>query len=166
MNAFPQKKLMTFNKFTGDFDFQVHHNELEHLGSAELEFIGSTHLADYKVKGVAEALEKHKDEANVETKGVKAHFGLDDNGLLKMTGVESVFEKTITVEEQEKAEEERLAKEKAEKAKNETEAAEAEKKEKDDDTWAKLGESISNFFGGNFDTTISQKFTYNNYSST
>ncbi len=142
MNAFPQKKLMTFNKFTGDFDFSVHYNELDHLMKGEQDSVGSSHLSNFKVKGVAEALEKHKDEANVESKGVKAHFVLDDSGLLNVTGLESVFEKTITVEEQEKAEEERLAKLKA--AKNETESDEENK----EDTWSKLGESISNFFGG------------------
>merc|ERR1712083_56182 len=43
---------------------------------------------------------------NVETKGVKAHFFLDDSGILSCTTIESVFEKTISPEEQEKAEKE------------------------------------------------------------
>ena len=143
MNAFAQKKIMTFNKFVDDFDFNVHYNELEHLGKKELPFVGNTHLAYVQVKGVADALNKHKEETNVETKGIKAHFNLDDSGLLQVTSVESVFEKTITVEEQEKAEAERLAKEALEKAKNETEDGE----KKDDDSWAKLGDTISSFFG-------------------
>ena len=53
-------------------------------------------------------MEKHKDAANTESKGIKAHFNIDDSGLLHVTGIESVFEKTITVEEQEKAEAERI----------------------------------------------------------
>merc|ERR1712173_561961 len=70
-----------------------------------------------------------------------------------VTAVESVFEKTTTVEEQEKAEAERLAKEaEAEKAKNnnsteEASETEGEKKEGDEDSWAKLGDTISSFFG-------------------
>merc|ERR1711915_980630 len=77
------------------------------------------------VKGVAEALDNNKEE-NIETKGVKAHFTLDDSGILTCTLIESVFEKTISVEEQEKLE--------------------AEKEKEKDDTWSKLGDTISQFF--------------------
>ena len=136
MNAFAQKKIMTFNKFVDDFNFDIHYNELDHVGKNEIESIGNTHLAHVQVKGVSEALNKHKNDANTETKGVKAHFNLDDSGLILVTSVESVFEKTITVEEQEKAEAEKNAKEDSEKAKNET-TEESDKK--DDDSWAKLG---------------------------
>merc|ERR1711997_376740 len=87
------------------------------------------------------------------SQGIKAHFNIDDSGLLHVTGVESVFEKTITVEEQEKAEAERVAKEEAEKAKsNKTETGEqeteGETKEGEEDSWAKLGDTISSYFGG------------------
>ena len=136
MNAFAQKKIMTFNKFVDDFNFDIHYNELEHVSKNEIESIGNTHLAHIQVKGVAEALNKHKNDANTETKGVKAHFNLDDSGLIQVTSVESVFEKTITVEEQEKAEAEKIAKEESEKTKNETTE---ESDNKDDDSWAKLG---------------------------
>ncbi len=147
MNAFAQKKIMTFNKFTDDFKFDVHYNELDHLGKEELKWIGDTHLSHVQVSGVAAALDKYKEAANTETKGIKAHFNLDDSGLLHVTSVETVFEKTITVEEQEKAEAERLAKEeKTEKAKNET-AEGGDAKEGDEDSWAKLGDTISSFFG-------------------
>ena len=33
---------------------------------------------------------------NIESKGVKAHFNLDDNGLLSVTAVEAAFEQTIS----------------------------------------------------------------------
>jgi hypothetical protein len=46
----------------------------------------------------------------------------DDNGILSVTSVEAVFEKTISVEEQEQQE------------------------KKDEDTWSKLGDTISQFF--------------------
>ncbi len=107
--------------------------------------IGSLNLTEVDVKGVAAALDKHSGEPNVESKGVKAHFALDDSGLLSVTAVESVFERTITVEEQE--EEERKKEEaEAEKKKNEEAnkaAKEGEEDEKEEGTWA---ESIASFF--------------------
>jgi len=126
MNPYPQKKIMTFNKHVKDFRFTVHYQDLEYLGETEVARVGSTNVSSALVKGVAAALEKNKD---VETKGVKAHFTLDDSGILTCTQVESVFEKTISVEEQEALE----AKE------------EGEEKAKDD-TWSKLGDTISQFF--------------------
>jgi len=124
-NPYPQKKIMTFNKHVKDFDFHVNYDELDHLSDLEVSYIGSLNISTVHVKGVGEALEKNNGE-NVETKGVKAHFALDESGILTCTNTESVFEKTVSVEEQEKE----------------------EKKAKDDDTWAKLGSTISNFFSG------------------
>ncbi len=37
MNPFPQKKIMTFNKQVGDFDFNVRLGDLEHLSKEEIE---------------------------------------------------------------------------------------------------------------------------------
>merc|ERR1712051_246582 len=150
MNSYAQKKIMTFNKFTTDFNFDVHYNELDHLGKDELPWIGKTHLSHVQVEGVPDALEKHKDDINTESKGIKAHFNLDDSGLLHVTGIESVFEKTTTVEEQEKAEAERVAKEKAKTNSTETIGepdTETDSKEGDEDSWAKLGDTISSYFG-------------------
>merc|ERR1719319_467907 len=153
MNSYAQKKIMTFNKFTTDFNFDVHYNELDHLGKDELPWIGKTHLSHVQVEGVPVALEKHKDDVNTESKGIKAHFNLDDSGLLHVTGIESVFEKTTTVEEQEKAEAERVAKAETEKAKNNSTETigepdtETDSKEGDEDSWAKLGDTISSYFG-------------------
>merc|ERR1711942_399598 len=41
---------------------------------------------------------------NVETKGVKAHFRMDESGLIQLEKVESLFEKTVNEEEAPKAE--------------------------------------------------------------
>merc|ERR1711872_391112 len=125
MNPFPQKKIMTFNKHVKDFTFFVNYQDLEYLGATEISYIGQQNLSSVLVKGVAGALESNKGE-NIETKGVKAHFSLDDSGILTCTGIESVFEKTISVEEQERLE--------------------AEKEKEKDDTWSKLGDTISQFF--------------------
>ena len=89
-------------------------------------------------------MENHTQE-NVESKGVKAHFNLDDNGLLAVTAVEAAFEQTISVEQQIKEEDEKKAKEANDKADGDTKTSGDEK----DGTWSKtLGDSISSFFGG------------------
>ena len=36
MNNYPQKKIMTFNKFSEDFNFAVNLNNLDHLEKSEL----------------------------------------------------------------------------------------------------------------------------------
>ena len=106
--------------------------------------MGSTNLSSFVVKGLKAALENHTEE-NVESKGVKAHFSLDDNGLLALTAVEAAFEQTISVEQQ--------LKEEAEKKKgnetNENGDGTEKKDDVDDETWSKtLGDSISSFFAG------------------
>jgi hypothetical protein len=47
--------------------------------------LGQTDLAHYTVTGVRTAYEKHKNTS--ESKGVKAHFQLDDNCLLVLDRV-------------------------------------------------------------------------------
>lgn len=47
------------------------------------------------LKGVGTAYEKNKVDG-VEPKGVKAHFSMDESGLLSLTLVESIFEKNST----------------------------------------------------------------------
>lgn len=37
MNAYPQKKIITFNKHTEDFEFHVNYAELDHLPVNEME---------------------------------------------------------------------------------------------------------------------------------
>merc|ERR1711934_1210246 len=92
MNPYPQKKIMTFNKHQADFTFYVNY--------ADVERVGSMNLTSVLVKGVKEALDKNLVGENIETKGVKAHFQLDDSGILSISSVESTFEKTISPEEQ------------------------------------------------------------------
>merc|ERR1711923_176146 len=127
MNPYPQKKIMTFNKHVKDFTFNVNYADLEYLGKAEIEWLGSQNITSVLVKGVKEALDSNTEE-NIETKGVKAHFAMDDSGIVTVTSVESVFEKTISVEEQEKREKEW-------------------KEATDGIDWSKLGENIKSFFG-------------------
>ena len=127
MNPYPQNKIMTFNKHVKDFTFNVNYEDIDNLGETEVAYLGSPNVYQALVKGVAEALAKNTGD-NIETKGVKAHFSLDESGILTCTHIESVFEKTISPEKQD--------------------AAEKKEEEKRDDTWAKLGSTISQFFSG------------------
>lgn len=100
MNPFPQKKIITFNKHTNDFDFHVNYAELDHLPASEVIAIGDLHLSTISLSGVAEALEKHANEG-AESKGIKVHFNIDDSGVLNLLTVELVSEKSSTVDEEE-----------------------------------------------------------------
>lgn len=95
MNPYPQKKVITFNKHTDDFTFNVNYAELDHIPSQELQYIGALNLTQVVLSGVGDALNKHTGE-NVEHKGIKAHFNLDDSGILNLVNVEFVTEKTVT----------------------------------------------------------------------
>merc|ERR1711971_1126058 len=127
MNPYPQKKIMTFNKHQADFTFYVNYADMDYLGKDEVERVGSMNLTSVLVKGVKEALDKNLVGENIETKGVKAHFQLDDSGILSVSSVESTFEKTTSPEEQEAEEED------------------GDKKDESID-WSKLGDTISNYF--------------------
>ncbi|KOB67053.1 Hypoxia up-regulated protein 1 [Operophtera brumata] len=95
MNPYPQKKVITFNKHTDDFSFNVNYAELDHIPSVELQYIGALNLTEVVLSGVGDALSKHTGD-NVEHKGIKAHFNLDDSGILNLVNVEFVAEKTVT----------------------------------------------------------------------
>ena len=100
MNPYPQKKLITFNKHVDDFSFNVNYAELDYLPTNEILNIGSVNLTTVSVAGVAGAIKKNAGE-NIEPKGIKAHFFLDDSGILKLVNVEYVVEKTVTEEVEE-----------------------------------------------------------------
>lgn len=98
MNPYPQKKVITFNKHTNDFTFNVNYAELDHIPSNELAYIGGLNLSQVVLTGVGAALGKHTGE-NVEHKGIKAHFNMDDSGILNLVNVEFVAEKIVTEED-------------------------------------------------------------------
>lgn len=100
MNPYPQKKVITFNKHTSDFNFMVNYAELDYLPENEIQNIGKTSLAEYKLTGVEDAYKKNLGE-KVESKGIKAHFGMDDSGVLNLINVELVVEKTVLPSEEE-----------------------------------------------------------------
>ncbi|XP_075977415.1 hypoxia up-regulated Grp170 co-chaperone protein [Anticarsia gemmatalis] len=122
MNPYPQKKVITFNKHTDDFDFHVNYAELDHIPSTELQYVGSLNLSQVVLSGVGAALSKHTGD-NIEHKGIKAHFNMDDSGVLNLVNVEFVAEKTVTEEDDDK-----------------------------DSTLSKIGSTISKLFGSDSET--------------
>ncbi|CAF1019934.1 unnamed protein product [Adineta steineri] len=118
-NLYPNRKVMTFNRHIEDFTFDVHYGNLTYLSNTDKRALGQTELLHVSVSGADKAYEKHKDTS--ESKGIKAHFQLDDNCLLTLDRVEFVFERKET---------------------------EADRNNTDDDasTLSKLGSKISSFF--------------------
>ncbi|CAO1434397.1 unnamed protein product [Diamesa hyperborea] len=122
MNAYPQKKVITFNKHKEDFDFTANYADLEFLGEKEIAQLGSLNITKVSLKKVAKMLNDNVKE-NVESKGIKAHFAIDESGLFSLAHVELILEKTNVAGE-----------------------------EKDDEgTLSKLGSTISKLFSGEKD---------------
>lgn len=103
MNPYPQRKIITFNKHQQDFDFTVGYGELNHLDEQEIKCLGSLSLSNIKLKGVRDAYTKHQGQEGVDTKGIKAHFAMDDNGILVLQNVELLIEKTVTGDQEEES---------------------------------------------------------------
>ncbi|XP_048521549.1 hypoxia up-regulated protein 1 [Dendroctonus ponderosae] len=100
MNPYPQKKIITFNKHTDDFSFTANYADLDYLPAGEILNIGGKDLSEFHLTGVADALQKNLGE-NAESKGIKAHFNLDESGILNLVNVELVVEKTVDASEEE-----------------------------------------------------------------
>ncbi|XP_015795226.1 hypoxia up-regulated protein 1 [Tetranychus urticae] len=123
-NLYPTKKVLTFSRHSDDFEFFINYGDLQSFFSEEdIANIGSLNITKIQVKGVTEAMAKHKDE-NKEYKGIRAHFRMDESGILNMENVETVFEAKIE------------------------EPIEAEKGNVVGDAFAKFGNTISKLFGG------------------
>ncbi|XP_035774957.1 hypoxia up-regulated protein 1-like [Anopheles albimanus] len=135
MNSYPQKKVITFNKHTDDFEFTVQYAELESVLGKNANTLGSTDLARVQLSEVAKKLKANTAADNVESKGIKAHFVLDDSGIFSLANVELVLEKTVTKGEEEE--------------------------DGDESTFQKIGNTISKLFSGDTDDkpTAEQKAT-------
>ncbi|CAF1187477.1 unnamed protein product [Rotaria sordida] len=90
-NLYPNRKLITFNKHLDDFSFDIYYGNLTYLSSIDKRALGRTELARVHVTDVRTAYDKHKDTS--ESKGIKAHFQLDDNCLIVLDRIEFAFEK-------------------------------------------------------------------------
>lgn len=121
-NLFPQKKVMTFNKMTGDFDIAVDYGDLSRLTPEQLQHHGALNLTRISITGVTKAFEKNKAD-DIESKGIKAHFHMDAGGVLTLDKVEALFEKAPSHQDE-------------------------KQQSGDESTFAKLGSKISSFFSG------------------
>ncbi|XP_054032035.1 hypoxia up-regulated protein 1 isoform X2 [Dryobates pubescens] len=115
MAAYPQRKVITFNRYTDDFEFYVTYGDLSFLSQDDMRVFGSLNLTTVRLKGVGDSFRKHSD---YESKGIKAHFNMDESGVLSLDRVESVFETSV------------------------------EDKLEEESTLTKLGNTISSLFGG------------------
>lgn len=98
--SYPQKKVITFNKNTEDFEFDVNYGDLEHLASKEIDYIGALNLMKIKLSDVAKIISANTAD-NIEPKGIKAHFILDDSGLFSLSGCDFVADKNVTEQDEE-----------------------------------------------------------------
>ncbi|KAG1687704.1 Hypoxia up-regulated protein 1 [Nymphon striatum] len=81
-NPYPQKKVMTFNKHVDDFNFFINYGELDFLPE-DLRQVDMSNISKIKIKGVKNVLSKHNEE-DTESKGIKAHFRMDESGILHL----------------------------------------------------------------------------------
>lgn len=121
MNTYPQKKVITFNKHKQDFDFSVNYADLDYLGANEIAHIGSLNITKVQLSNIGKLLED-KVKEGTESKGIKAHFALDDSGVFSLLNTELVLERS-------------------------GEAVEADA----EGTFSKLGSTISKLFAGDKD---------------
>ncbi|XP_067826945.1 hypoxia up-regulated protein 1 [Heptranchias perlo] len=115
MSPYPQRKVITFNRYIDDFEFFVNYGDMNFLSEGGLSIFGSLNLTTVRLSGVGSSFQKHSD---AESKGIKAHFNMDESGILALDRVEAVFEKVQDGEPEEES------------------------------TLTKLGNTISSLFGG------------------
>merc|ERR1719427_906664 len=127
-NPYPQRKVITFNRFTDDFQFSVNYGDMSYLGQLEQKVVPSSNITDVSLSGVQGYHDKHVANGDMESKGVKAHFRMDESGVLTLESVESVFEG------------------------NRTENVTVKADEPDESTLKKIRDGFSSLFGGSADT--------------
>ncbi|KAG7224627.1 hypothetical protein INR49_011380 [Caranx melampygus] len=98
MAPYPQRKVITFNRYNDDFAFNINYGDLSFLSQEDLSVFGSLNLTTVKLSGVGSSFQKHTD---AESKGIKAHFNMDESGVLLLDRVESVFETIVEEKEEE-----------------------------------------------------------------
>lgn len=98
MAPYPQRKVITFNRYNDDFAFEINYGDLSFLSQEDLSVFGSLNLTTVKLSGVGSSFQKHTD---AESKGIKAHFNMDESGVLLLDRVESVFETVVEEREEE-----------------------------------------------------------------
>uniref|UniRef100_A0A669CBL3 Hypoxia up-regulated protein 1 n=1 Tax=Oreochromis niloticus TaxID=8128 RepID=A0A669CBL3_ORENI len=84
MATYPQRKVITFNRYNDDFVFNINYGDLSFLSQEDLRVFGSLNLTTVKLSGVGSSFQKH---ADAESKGIKAHFNMDESGVLLLDRV-------------------------------------------------------------------------------
>uniref|UniRef100_A0AAQ5Z9J5 Hypoxia up-regulated protein 1 n=1 Tax=Amphiprion ocellaris TaxID=80972 RepID=A0AAQ5Z9J5_AMPOC len=84
MAPYPQRKVITFNRYSDDFAFDINYGDLSFLSQEDLSVFGSLNLTTVKLSGVGSSFQKHSD---AESKGIKAHFNMDESGVLLLDRV-------------------------------------------------------------------------------
>lgn len=127
--TYPQKKILTFNRYTEDFKFKVNYGDPEsykHLTN-DIDHFKTETLMDVDVTGVSKALTDNKDRT---AKGIKVHFRLDESGLFGYSTIESLFEKDELIVEKKKEAEKDEKKEESEGVKKEDSKEDSKQEEK------------------------------------
>uniref|UniRef100_A0A8C4DTX7 Hypoxia up-regulated protein 1 n=1 Tax=Dicentrarchus labrax TaxID=13489 RepID=A0A8C4DTX7_DICLA len=91
MAPYPQRKVITFNRYNADFAFDINYGDLSFLSQEDISVFGSLNLTTVKLSGVGSSFQKHTD---AESKGIKAHFNMDESGVLLLDRVNSVLKVT------------------------------------------------------------------------
>ncbi|XP_053200915.1 hypoxia up-regulated protein 1-like [Panonychus citri] len=141
-NLYPTKKVLVFSRHADDFEFYINYGDLSFLSREDIGNIGAVNITKISVKGVDEAIEKHKNETK-EYKGIRAHFRMDESGVLNLETVEAVFEREIEEIVEPKEEENVVG-----------------------DAFAKFGNTISKLFGGSEESAPTSSETKSDEQST
>ena len=97
-NAYPMKKVFTFNKKNSDFDFSVNYGDLSFLSKEEQGYIGSKSLMKVSLTNFERFINNYQDQSKYEAKGVKAHFVMNENGVVELTTTEYLFNEKVEEE--------------------------------------------------------------------
>nr|CAH8832307.1 unnamed protein product [Trichobilharzia regenti] len=116
--VFPQRRTIKFNRHVNDLDFYVNYADLDGFAKS---FLGPNYnLSHVTTRNVSKSAKQY---SFAEPRGVKAHFTMDHNGVLILSGVSCIFhpiEKTETSGDSAKAK----------------------------STFEKIGNTLSGLFGG------------------
>jgi len=93
-------KILLFNRSNDDFHFELNYGDLSFLTDAELASFGPTSLSAHNLTNLSATVTGHEDDVR---KGVRVKFGIDDSGIVHLTGGEVVFEREPAPEPVEKS---------------------------------------------------------------
>uniref|UniRef100_A0A8C4DU79 Hypoxia up-regulated protein 1 n=1 Tax=Dicentrarchus labrax TaxID=13489 RepID=A0A8C4DU79_DICLA len=129
MAPYPQRKVITFNRYNADFAFDINYGDLSFLSQEDISVFGSLNLTTVKLSGVGSSFQKHTD---AESKGIKAHFNMDESGVLLLDRLTSFPGGFFCVQDEEEVPPESGKDGKDEDGKEEAQKDEAAKEKQED----------------------------------